>query len=130
MILIVNIDSDVIYEGLYQQLLSKPSITGIEETHFTHNSGKWLTDTTKKNKDQYQLDIYSLILNGEISTSIEHLLGRISKVNTNADFILYTAMLQGHTHKYNEAITDPSHSSQKRHVIIPYDLIDETPPTS
>ena len=39
-------------------------------------------------------------------------------------------MLQGHTQKYNEAITDPYHSSQKRHVIIPYDLIDETPPTS
>ena len=98
MILIVNIDSDVIYEGLYQQLLSKPSITGIEESHFTHNSGKWLTGTTKKNKDQDQLDIYSLISNGEMSTSIEHLPGRISKVNANTEFIC-TPLCYKDTHK-------------------------------
>ena len=130
MVLIVNIDSNIIYEGLYQQLLSKPSIIGIEETHFTHNSGKWLNVTTKKNKDQDQIDIDSLMSNGEMSTSIEHSPGRIFKVNTRAGFILYTAMIQGDTQKYNEAITDPSHSSQKRHVIISYDLTDETPPTS
>ena len=95
------------YEGIYQKLLSQPSITGIEETHLAHTSEKWLIVTTKKTKDQAQRDIDSLISNSEIPTSIEHPPGRTSKVNTHADFISYAAMLQGDTHKYNETMTGP-----------------------
>ena len=130
MISIANTDSDIMYEGLYQYLLSKPSITGIEEIHLTHNSGKWLIVTPKKNKDQAQLDIDSFISNDEISTSIEHVLCRISKMNTHADFISYASILQRGTHKYDESMTSPPHSSQKLPVTIPYDLTDEPPPTS
>ena len=125
---IVNIESDTIYNGLYQKLLSQPSITGIEETHLTHTSGKWLIVTTKKTKDQAQRDIDSLISNSEISTSLENPPGRTSKVHTHADFISYAAMLQGYTLKYNEAMTDPPQSSNKRPFTISYDLTDATPP--
>ena len=110
------------YDSLYQKLLSKPSITGIEVTHLTHTSGKWLIARTKKTKDQAQRDVYSLISNSEIPTSIKTPPGRTSKVNTHADFISYAAMLQGDTHKYNEA-------NHKRHITISYDLTDATPPT-
>ena len=86
MIPIVNIDSDTIYESLYQQLLSQPSITGIEETHLTYTSEKWLILTTKKTKNQAQRDIDSLIPNSEILSSIEHPPGRY--------FTSYVTMLQ------------------------------------
>ena len=111
------------YDSLYQKILSKSSITGIEVTHLTHTSGKWLIARTKKTKDQAQRDVYSLISNSEIPTSIETPPGRTSKVNTHADFISYAAMLQGDTHKYNEA-------NHKRHITISYDLTDARPPHS
>jgi len=85
--------------------------------------------TTKKDKDQAQTDIDSLILNGEILTSNEHPLARISKMNTHADVISYAAMLQGYAQTYNEAMTGSPHSSQTCHVIISYDLTDETSST-
>ena len=93
MIPIVNIDSDIMYNGLYQQLLSQPSITEIEESHLTHTSGKLLIVTTEKTKDQAQRDIDSFISTSEIPTSIENLPGRTSKVNTHADSISYAAIL-------------------------------------
>ena len=117
------------YDGLYQQLLPQHSITGIEETHLTHISGKWLIVTTKKTKDPVQRDIDSLTLNSEIPTLIEHSPSRTSKVNTHANFISYAAMLQGNTHKYNEAMIGSPQSSQKRPVTISYDITDATPPT-
>ena len=126
---IVNIESDVMYAGLYQKLLSQPSITGIEETHLTHTNGKWLIVTTKKTKEQAQRDIDSLISNSEIPTSIENPPGRTSKAHTHADYISYADMLQGDTLKYNEAMTGPPPSSNKRPATISYDLTDNTPPT-
>ena len=125
---IIDTDSDTLYDGLCQQLLSQPSITGIEETHLTHTSGKWLIITTKKTKDQAQRDITFFRSNSEIPTSIEHPPDRTSKVNTHADFIYYSAMLQGDTHKYNETMTGPPQSAQKKPVTISYDLTDTTPP--
>ena len=86
--------------------------------------------TTKKTKDQAQRDIDYLIPNSEIPTSIETPLGRTSRVNTHVDFISYATMLQGDTHEYNEAMTGPHQSSQKRSVTISYDLTDETTPHS
>ena len=83
---------------------------------------------TKKTKEQAQRDIHSLISNSEIPTSIENPPGRTSKVHIHADFISYAAMLQGDTLKYNETMTCPPQSSNKRPVTISYDLTDATPP--